>query len=234
MAALVQYVQDLKFSFRPWSWPFSETRRRDIDEFFRRECEKNPALWNGRLLLLRDANIQDGTMSGHFFETDYASMVAALDWGAMEDSVKACFPAAALLASDGGFVVGEMAEHTRNAREILLPCGSVERSDVVGSRVDFFGTLRRELREETGMTLDMLAPDSGWYVVTIGARLPLIKIIRANEVANDLRKRILANLAAQSGPEFREILIVRGLSDLSERMPAWVTSFLQHIWRERT
>jgi len=161
-------------------------------------------------------------------------MVAALDWGAMEDSVKSCFPAAALLASDGGFVVGEMAEHTRNAREILLPCGSVERSDVVGSRVDFFGTLRRELREETGMTLDMLAPDSGWYVVTVGARLPVIKIIRANEVANDLRKRILANLAAQSGPEFREILVVRGLSDLSERMPAWVTGFLQHIWRART
>jgi 8-oxo-dGTP pyrophosphatase MutT (NUDIX family) len=234
MTALVQYVQHLKFTFRPWLWPFAENRRGEIDEFFRRECEKNPALWNGRLLLLRSANIRDGAMSGRFFEIDYASMLAALDWGGMGDAVKACFPAAAVLASDGGFILGEMAKHTRNAGEVVFPCGSAERSDVINSWVDFFGTLRRELREETGIVLDTLLPESGWYAVTVGPRLPVIKIVRANEPAEGLRARIVANLAVQQRSEFSEILIVRGLSDLSERMPAWVTGFLRHFWQART
>ena len=30
-------------------------------------------------------------MTGSFFETDYASMIAALDWGTMDEPVKACF-----------------------------------------------------------------------------------------------------------------------------------------------
>ena len=173
-------------------------------------------------------------MSGSFFETDYASLLAGLEWGAMGDTVKACFPAAAILASDGAFIVGEMAEYTRNAGQLLFPAGSVERSDVVGDRVDFFGTLRRELAEETGLAADTLEPESGWYAVTIGSRLPLIKIMRCNEVAETLKQRIAANLAAQTVPEFREVLAVRDASDLSDRMPLWVTAFLRQVWRPPT
>jgi 8-oxo-dGTP pyrophosphatase MutT (NUDIX family) len=231
MTALVQYLQHLKFTFSPWSWSFAEDRRREIDEFFRRECEKNPALWNGRLLLLRNANVADGTMSGSFFETDYASLLAGLAWDAMGETVKACFPAAAVLASDGTFIVGEMAEYTRNAGELLLPAGSVERGDVIDDRVDFFGTLRRELGEETGLISDTLEPESGWYAVTVGSRLPLIKIMRSKEVAETLKQRISTNLAAQIRPEFRKVLAVRDASDLSDRMPLWVTAFLRHVWQ---
>ena len=173
-------------------------------------------------------------MSGSFFETDYASLLAGLEWGAMGDTVKACFPAAAILASDGAFIVGEMAEYTRNAGQLLFPAGSVERSDVVGDRVDFFGTLRRELAEETGLAADTLEPESGWYAVTIGSRLPLIKIMRCNEFAETLKQRIAANLAAQTVPEFREVLAVRDASDLSDRMPLWVTAFLRQVWRPPT
>jgi 8-oxo-dGTP pyrophosphatase MutT (NUDIX family) len=202
--------------------------------FFRLECELNPALWNGRLLLLRNAHIADGAMSGSFFETDYASLLAALAWDAMGDTVRACFPAAAILASDGAFIVGEMAEHTRNAGQLLFPAGSVERGDVAGDRVDFFATLRRELVEETGLVPDTLELQRGWYAVTTGSHLPLIKIMRCNEVAETLKQRISADLAAQARPEFREVLAVRDASGLSDRMPLWVTAFLRHVWRQPT
>lgn len=232
MTVSVRYLDDLEFTFAPWSWPFAEDHRREIDGFFHRECEINPALWNGRLLLLRKANIGGGVMSGSFFETDYASLLAALDWGAMGENVRACFPAAAVLSSDGAFIFGEMAEHTRNAGQLLPPSGSVERSDVVDGRVNIFGTLQRELMEETGMAPDRFEADEGWYAVPFGPRLPLIKIMRANEVADDLRKRICENLAGQTRPEFCEIVAVRRASDLDGRMPAWVAGFVRHFWQQ--
>jgi 8-oxo-dGTP pyrophosphatase MutT (NUDIX family) len=233
MTAFVEYIDHLEFTFAPWSWPYAENHRLDIDRFFRRECEINPALWNGRLLLLRNACIVNGAISGNFFETDYASMLAALARGGMEEGVKACFPAAAVLASDGAFIVGEMAGYTRNARQVLFPSGSVEHSDVVGDRVDFVGALRRELSEETGIAPNSLESESGWYAVNLGSRLPLIKIMRSDEPGDTLKQRICMNLAAQSRPEFCEVLVVRDPSDLSDRMPLWVTAFLKHVWQRR-
>jgi len=232
----VHYVERVDFSFAPWTWPFAVERRAAIDAFFRREQDANPALWNGRLLLLRDHRVAGATMSGRFFETDYASLLAALAWDAMEEAVRACFPAAAILAADGAVILGEMAAHTRNAGQVLLPSGSVERGDVVGDRVGLFGALRREIEEETGLAPSTLDPDAGWYAVGVGPRLPMIKVMRAREPAEALRRRIAAALSAQSRPELRAVMVARGpsdLNDLSERMPLWVTAFLQQIWRQK-
>jgi 8-oxo-dGTP pyrophosphatase MutT (NUDIX family) len=229
--ACVHYVDGLEFTFAPWSWPLAEERRREIDAFFRRESKANPYLWNGRLLLLRDARVAAGVLSGSFFETDYASLLAALAWNAMEHAVKACFAAAAVFGSDDGLIVGEMAGHTRNAGQLLFPSGSVERADVVGDHVDFSAALQRELAEETGITPDFVRSESGWYAVNVGSRLPLIKIVRLDEPAERIKDRISTNLAAQSQPEFCDIIVVRDLSDLTGRMPPWVTAFLRHIWR---
>jgi hypothetical protein len=59
---------------------------------FSGESKENPSLWNGRLLSLRDVQFAEQTLSGTFFETDYASLLAALAWEAMGPAVKACFP----------------------------------------------------------------------------------------------------------------------------------------------
>jgi 8-oxo-dGTP pyrophosphatase MutT (NUDIX family) len=228
--ATVQYIDHLDFAFAPWAWPFAERRRIAIEQFFDGLRENKPALWNGKLLLLRDARIVGATMSGAFFETDYAAMLAAVTWDAMGDGVKSCFPAAAVQSADGAFILGEMAEHTQNAGQILLPCGSVERGDTSDGRVDLFATLRRELLEETGLSADSLVAAAGWYAVSIGALLPLIKVMRAAASAEQLRRRICANLAGQQDPEFCNIVVVRDTADLDARVPGWVTAFLQRFW----
>ncbi len=228
--AKVHYVDRLDFALAPWAWPFAERRRAAIAQFFDKLRENKPALWNGKLLLLRDASIAGAAMSGTFFETDYAAMLAAVTWDAMGNGVKSCFPAAAVLSADGGFILGEMAEHTQNAGQVLLPCGSVERGDASDGRVDLSATLRRELFEETGIGADSLLAGAGWYAVGIGALLPLVKVMRAAAPAEQLRRRICANLAAQQDPEFCNVVVVREASDLDERVPRWVTAFLQHFW----
>jgi 8-oxo-dGTP pyrophosphatase MutT (NUDIX family) len=229
-SATVQYVDRLDFAFAPWAWPFAQGRRAAIAEFFDKLRENKPALWNGKLLLLREASIAGATMSGTFFETDYAAMLAAVAWDAMGNGVKSCFPAAAVLSADGGFILGEMAPHTQNAGQVLLPCGSVERGDASDGRIDLFATLRRELFEETGIGADSLLAGAGWYAVSIGALLPLVKVMRATAPAEQLRRRICANLADQQDPEFCHVVVVREPSDLDERVPRWVAAFLQHFW----
>jgi 8-oxo-dGTP pyrophosphatase MutT (NUDIX family) len=226
----VQAVRHLDFAFTPWSWPFAESRRAEIQQFFKKLCQDKPTLWNGRLLLLRDGRIAGETISGAFFETDYASMLAAVTWDAMGERVRSCFPAAAVLSADGAFILGEMAAHTQNAGQILLPCGSVERGDALGGRLDPSTTLSRELLEETGIAADEFAAAPDWHVVSVGPLLPLIKVMRATAPAEQLCQRICANLAGQRDPEFCRIVAVRGPSDLSERMPRWVRAFLEHSW----
>jgi 8-oxo-dGTP pyrophosphatase MutT (NUDIX family) len=230
MVVSVQHLRRLDFTLLPWAWPFATERRGEIDAFFRREQDKNPALWNGRLLLTRSISIAGGTMSASFFETDYASMLAGLAWQAMGD-IKCCFPAAALLASDDAFVLGEMAPHTRNAGQIFFPCGSAELIDATDGRVDFFATLQRELLEETGIAAEGFEPAEGWHALTLGPLVPLIKIMRAPVPAAELRQRICANLAAQHEPELLDMWVVRGLDDVGESTPAWVTEFLRYFWK---
>jgi hypothetical protein len=227
----VRHAERLNFAFAPWTWRFADRSRREIDAFFSRERKENPSLWNGRLLLLRNAQFIGKMLSGTFFETDYASLLAALAWDAMRPAVKACFPAAAIFGSDGGLILGEMAAHTRNAGQHLFPSGSVERVDVIGDRVDFERALGREVLEETGIDPRTLSTESGWEVVHAGSRMPLIKVAHLNETAEKVRQRIVANLSAQSQPEFRGITIVRGRSDIRDSMPPWVSGFLKHIWR---
>jgi hypothetical protein len=67
----------------------------------------------------------------------------------------------------------------------------------------------------------MLTGENGWHAVRAGARLPLIKIAHLDEPAEKVKRRILANLSAQPRPEFRDIVIVRDRSGISDRMPAW-------------
>jgi 8-oxo-dGTP pyrophosphatase MutT (NUDIX family) len=226
----VRPVERLNFGYAPWTWRFADQRRREIDAFFSGECKENPSLWNGRLLLLRDVQFAEQTLSGTFFEADYASLLAALSWEAMGPTVKACFPGAAIFGSDGGLILGEMAPHTRNAGQLLFPSGSVELIDVNGHQVDFEGALRREIMEETGIDPQMLTTEKGWHVISAGPRLPLIKVAHLDEPAEKLRRRIIANLSAQLQPEFRDIAIVRDRSVITDRMPPWVRGFLRHIW----
>jgi NUDIX domain len=226
----VHRVERINFGYAPWSWHFANRRRREIDAFFSGECKENPSLWNGRLLLLRDVRFAEQGLSGTFFETDYASLLAALAWEAMGPAVKACFPGAAIFGSDGGLILGEMAPHTRNAGQLLFPSGSVELADVVGDQVDVERALRREVLEETGIEPEMLTTENGWYVVRAGPRLPLIKIAHLDEPAEKVRRRIIANLSAQPQPELCDIVVIRDSSGITDRMPLWVRGFLKHIW----
>jgi 8-oxo-dGTP pyrophosphatase MutT (NUDIX family) len=224
-------VERLDLRFAPRAWRFSDTRRADIDAYFGAIKRTQPALWNGRVLLLDEWALLDRQFTGAYFDTDFASMIAWRDWGFPDASVCNCFAQGALRSADGAFLLGVMGAQTANAGKIYFPSGTPDLDDVVGDAVDLDGSVMRELAEETGLGADDVEPASGWHAVFAGPRIGMMKILQCAEPATALRARILAFLAQQATPELADIRIIRGPADFDPMMPAFITTFLNEIWK---
>jgi len=218
---------DVLVSSLPWS--FAADRRTEIEDYFTHLQRGKPQLWNGRVLLLRDFVISDATLQGTMFETDYASFIAWRDWGFPDRHVRACFAMGALLSCDGAFVLGVMNAHTAGAGGIYFPSGVLDPEDVVHGRVDFDRNVRREIAEETGLSLDDVTTDP-WLLVLAPSRVALIKVFRFRKSAADMRASILDHLKSEALPELSGVHTVRDPSDFKPSMPPFVRAFLLHFW----
>jgi 8-oxo-dGTP pyrophosphatase MutT (NUDIX family) len=224
-------VERLELAFAPRPWPFAQERRAEIDAHFAALKRANPALWNGRVLLLHDHAIAGAVFHGAYLETDYASMLAWREWES-DSGINNCFGMGALRGSDGGFVLGVMGAHTANAGRIYFPAGLPDLSDLDGTRVDLAGNVMREVAEETGLAPADFETAPGWITVLAGARIAQIKLLQARETAAALAARIRAHLEREREPELADVRIVRGAADFDPMMPEFVTAFLTHVWGE--
>jgi len=215
---------DLSFTPRPWAW--ADKHRAEIDAWFADMRRKQPALWNGRVLLMHHQVIEHGVLRGEFLETDYASFIAWKRRGHPPAQVRVCFSAAAVQSSDDAFLLGVMGSHTFNAGKVYFPCGTPDANDIIDGKVDFEHSVRRELFEETGLAMDDFTPEPGWTMVVDGSLIGQIKVLRARESAKALHARILGFLAREKKPELADIRVVYGPGDFDQAMPRFVTAFL--------
>jgi 8-oxo-dGTP pyrophosphatase MutT (NUDIX family) len=224
-------VKELDLRLSDESWPFADTRRAEIDAHFAELNRQNPALWNGRVLLSSAFSVDDGVARGTYFETDFASFITWRDWGFPDARVRNCFAMGALQAEDGAFLLGVMGEHTSNPGWIYFPAGTPDPDDVLPDGcVDLAGSALRELEEETGIPAHEVVPATEWSAVIVEPRIALTQVVRVRGRADDLRERILKNLAAEERPELSDIHIARGPGDIHPKMPLWTTAFLHHVW----
>lgn len=226
----VRAIDRLDLSFAPRPWAFADARRAEIDAYFAELKRKKPALWNGRVLLMHRHEERDGVFSGGYLETDFASFTAWRRWGAPEAGVRDCFAAAAIVSADNAVLLGVMGAHTVNAGWIYFPCGTPDRSDIAGDKVDLDFSVARELKEETGLDIADHRPAPGWTMVADGGLIVLIKTLRSPLAADALRARILAHLASEAQPELAGIRIVRGAADFENAMPGFVTAYLARFF----
>ena len=226
-------LDDAEILLEPWTWRFALDRRDEIAHHFAKLQSERSGVWNGRVLLLNRYAIRDRVLRGACFETNFASLCAWRDWMPPDTGAYNFFVVAALQAADGAYLVGEMASDTAAAGRIYFPCGTPEPDDIgAGGAFDLAGNLRRELLEETGIELTELAAAPGWNLVRDHGFIGLLKRVTGRQTADELRQRILSNLAQQTRPEFTDIHIVRGPADLDPRMPPFVVAFLEHAWRQ--
>ncbi len=221
------HVDRLELRLEQMPWAFAVERRAKIDDFFENLKREKPAIWNGRVLLMHTLGVTEGVFRGAYLETDYASFTAWCHWGRPSAGVYDCFSAAALVAADGAILLGRMGAHTFNAGEIYFPCGTPDQDDLVEGRVDLDASVRRELKEETGLDIDAFSAEPGWTTVVDGVLIAQVKVLRARQDAVTLRARILEYLAREPQPELSDIYIVRGPADFDPEMPHFVTAFLE-------
>lgn len=230
-------VQRLRMRIVEHMWDFAEARRAEIASHFAEQQKAKPGMWNGRVLLMCGFAIENDEFRGEFFETDFAAFHAWTQWGFPDPTVKNCFAAGALRSADGAYVLGVMGAHTANAGHVYFPCGTPDLDDVDGGAVDFEGSVRREIAEEIGLGDDVFAAAPDWTVVFAGARIALIKPLRARLAAAPLCARIGAHLARESEPELAGIRLVRGAADLDAAdfegaMSSWATAYLSWVWSQ--
>jgi 8-oxo-dGTP pyrophosphatase MutT (NUDIX family) len=218
----------------PWEWKFAVSRRAEIDRHFAARQQRQPALWNGRVILLKDYRIESGTLFGSSFETDFASFMAWRDWGFPDRGVFNVFAMAAVCAGDGGYLIGEMAEHTASAGRLYFPCGTPDPEDVADGMLDLDGSASRELFEETGIEIGTLVARPGWTLVRDRNFIALIRRLTSADNARELRARVMRRLASVTQPEFSDIRIVRERNDLTAQMPQFVIAFLESVWQEES
>lgn len=224
----VVHVDRLELTLEPQPWAYADTHRRDIDALFAEMQKKKPALFNGRVLLMHRCEISGGVLSGGFMEADYASFTFWIASGRPQAGIYDCFGAAAVMSSDGAFLLGEMDAHTFNAGQVYFPCGTPDLSDLVGRRVDFDMSVRRELKEETGLDASELTDERGWTLAIDGDLVCAIKAMRSPLPAKTLRAHMLKHLARERQPELADIRIIRGPKDFSPTMRSFARIFLSH------
>src|SRR6516162_11314450 len=229
-SAVIHRVTALDLPVRPFAWPFAERRRSDIDAHFAERRRERPKLWNGRVLIGHHPVFADRRFSAEYFETDFASFLAWRDWGFPDSDVFNGFGMGALRAADGAFVMGEMAGHTANAGRIYFPAGTPDLDDLKGGAVDIAGSVVREVEEETGLTPADYRLEPHWDCVVTSASVAMMRLLHVEVPGEDIRARIVANLAAQTEPELAAIHLVRHVGDFTATMPHFVTAFVaQHF-----
>lgn len=224
---LIHRVATLELEVKPWSWPFAQARRADIDEHFKERQREKPTIWNGRVLLGRNPRFDGEHLTASYFEIDFASFLAWRDWGFPNRDVFNGFGVGALRCADGAFVLGEMAERTVNAGRIYFPSGTPDLDDISAGRLDMAGSVERETEEETGLTPADYRPGPHWDCVVTGTAIAMIRTLYLDLSGEAARERIEASLSLQTDPELSAIHLVRGRSDLKESMPRFVTAFIE-------
>ncbi len=152
------------------------------------------------------------------------------DWDFPDRDVFNVFAMAAVRGADGGYLLGEMADHTASAGFLYFPCGTPDPKDVTDGMLDLGGSAARELFEETGIDITKLSAWPGWSLVREQNFIALIKSFASAEQAQDLRARVMRYLASGAHPELSDIRIVRDRGDLTAQIPGFVITFLESIW----
>jgi 8-oxo-dGTP pyrophosphatase MutT (NUDIX family) len=231
MTCSITDIDRVEGLFEPREWPFARQYAAKIEAHWASLIRANPTLFNGRVLLQHAWLIEAGIYHARYLETDYSAFIAWRDFGWPDKSVRNAFAMAALRASDGAFLLGEMAAHTSNAGQVYFAAGTPDPDDITSDgRVDLLGNLLRELEEETGLDRAEVAIGEGWAAIVEGQRLAFMRPARIDMKAKDARALILSRLSQQERPELRDIRIVRSTADINPaRTPAFACAYLARM-----
>jgi 8-oxo-dGTP pyrophosphatase MutT (NUDIX family) len=222
---------ELHVTAEPWPFAIAESSR--IAAHWQQAIASNPGIWNGRVLIGRQAAIAGGVLRGTLAITDYASFIA---WRNLphRDASWHIFGMPGIVTSDAAIVFGIMANHTLNAGKIYPPGGSLEPRDVCDDgRVDVLGSIARELLEETGLAVTD-GMQMGLYAIPLERNITVISMLQFPWTADELERRVNGHIRKQENPELDGLWTVRSETDIRAEMPAFTLELISYFFAHRS
>lgn len=215
----------------PFDWEFQRSHRQEIEAIWQRETSGKPEMFNGRVLIQHRGQPEGRIFRCAYSETEYRTFLAWHRLGHPGAPVRNGFAMAALRASDGAFLLGEMGAHTANAGKIYFAAGTPDLGDVVDGRVELAGSVLREMSEETGLLASEVRVEEGWTAIFSAVRIAFMRPVSVAMAAEEARALMLERMKHLPEQELSDIHIVRGVDDIDEaRMPLFQQVYLRHVF----
>ena len=215
-------------------WPFAEHNRDAIAAHWAQAIRRNPALWDGKLLLAERPELNGKRLRANSIEVSYSSYLAWRDWGYPEKSFFNVFGSAVIRSAEGHLIFGEMAAHTAGAGLIYPPAGSLERSDVgEEGRIDVFSSAVRELGEETGLEIGEAGSGRSGiadFACRAGQLISVCRVFQFDRSAAALVEDIGAFMAGQERAELADVVVLKTMADVDRsRTEPYAIGIAEHL-----
>ena len=185
-----------------------------IEANWQREVGANPALFDGRIVLLSEVSYDDGRLVGRCNPVRYATLLA---WRREHAAgAEHAYAHAALVSSDGALVAIRMGAHTANPGKVYFAAGSFEEEDFRDGLVDTDANMEREVWEETGLDITGARKEDGYHLFSRDGQTVIFRRYFLDEPADRIAERISAHVAAEEEPEIEGPVIIRAMDDLPE------------------
>jgi len=225
----VQHV-DVRLDSTPH--PFELRNRDAIAANWEREHAANPALFNGRMVLLSELALRGTTLTGRCHPVNYATMLYfRKNKGDADIEHSFAFPA--LVSSDNKLVAIRMAQHTANPGRVYFAAGSFEPADFVDSRCDVPANMMREVMEETGLDISKAATDSRFHIYSIDSSTVIFRRYWLNRDAHSIARSIESFVATEQEPEIEGPVVIDGIGEKPAGMAAHMEAIIDWHFAQR-
>jgi len=223
-------VTEAEISLSDHCWSFVQVHATQIEAYWHRRTAEQPKLFNGDILLLHNWSCVNGRFHGQCLITEFKSFLYWRDHKRPDGAVTDFFPAAALHSQEDWLLVGRMGHDHSSPGRIYLPCGALHTDDVYDGKVDLDGNILREIREETGLALDRTELGPPILILDGAGRLVYVRPVKLQRPAVQIVKEIQSYLGHATEPELSEIIVVKGVADISETMPSFTVAYIEQAF----
>ena len=209
--------------------PYFLSHKTEIAANWASEVAANPALFDGRMLLMRTVAMREGLVSGECHIVPFSTFLL---WRKTRPAGTALhlFGLPVIVSSDGAVIAIRMAQHTANPGRVYCAAGSLDANDIRAGYCDIEGNMAREVLEETGLSLSEAKTVSGFHGLYDQDVVTLFRVYHFADTAVELIERIAAHIAIDPEPEIETALAIRTADPGQHPYPSFMPLVLEWVF----